>query len=278
MSSPFPGMDPYLEDTAFWVSFQHTLVALLREMLEPGLGERYQIIINERRYDAEGEQREEFLEVRRLSDGQVVTLLDVVSPANKTTAAGREAYLNTRRQSKAAGASLVEIDLVMHGQPMLDYSREGLPVWDHAVTVTRASQPERYEIYTATVQKKLPKFRLPLATDDRDTIIDLQSAFASTYDRANFDGRINYQEAPAVPLSDENRRWLDELLREKQLRGSSLPPALKETPGFIDSKTPHENVARAAYYLWQQEGCPHGRDKVHWYKAVEELRRQTDAG
>ena len=39
---------------------------------------------------------------------------------------------------------LVEIDLVLQGQPLWDYSRAGLPDWDYAVTVARATQPERY--------------------------------------------------------------------------------------------------------------------------------------
>ncbi len=274
MSSPFPGMDPYLEDVALWPSFQHALITCLQEMLQPGLIERYQTRLNERRYNAQGEQREEYLEIRRLRDEQVVTLLDVVSPANKTTAVGREAYLSTRQQSKAAGASLVEIDLVLQGQPMLDYSRDGLPEWDYAVTVTRATQPERYEIYTATLQKRLPRFRLPLAADDPDAVLDLQTSFARGYDRANFGGQINYREAPVVPLSKEKRRCLDELLRAKQLREAALPPPQQETPGNHEGKTLHDRLALAAYYLWQQEGCPQGRDKEHWYKALEELTRK----
>ena len=70
-----------------------------------------------------------------------VTVIDVVSPANKLTPQGREAYLETRRRAKLRGANVVEIDLCLQGEPMLDYSREGLPEWDYAVTVTRASSP-----------------------------------------------------------------------------------------------------------------------------------------
>ena len=33
-----------------------------------------------------------------------------------------------------------------------------------------------------TVQKRLPKFKLPLAADDRDALLDLQAAFARAYD------------------------------------------------------------------------------------------------
>jgi len=147
-----------------------------------------------------------------------VTLVDLVSPTNKTTSSGRQADLKKRGDSKSAGTSLVEIDLVLQGQPMLDYSRDGLPDWDYAVTVTRCTQPERYEIYTATLQKRLPRFKLPLAADDRDTILDLHAAFTRCYDHGNFAGKIDYQRDPATKLSEENRKWMGELLKQQKLR------------------------------------------------------------
>jgi hypothetical protein len=110
-------------------------------------------------------------------------------------------------------------------------------VWDYAVTVTRASHAERGEIYTATLQKRLPRFRLPLAVTDSDLVLDLQSVFGRCYDRGDFGGRIIYQDPPA----------------------------------FL-----HERIATAAYYLWQREGCPHGRDKEHWKAAVEQVTKSTE--
>jgi hypothetical protein len=112
----------------------------------------------------------------------------------------------------------VEIDLVLQGQPLLDYSRDGLPDWDFAVTVTRAHQPERYEIYTATLQKRLPRFRLPLASDDRDTVVDLQAVFTRCYDQADFASKVDYKRDPLASLSVEDQGWLEQLLAEQKLR------------------------------------------------------------
>src|SRR5436309_583855 len=81
--------------------------------------------------------------------GQIATLIDVATPTNKTTAAGRQAYLDKRREGHDARANLVEIDLVRQGKSLIEYSRDGLPEWDYAVTVTRATEPERHEIYTS---------------------------------------------------------------------------------------------------------------------------------
>ena len=105
-----------------------------------------------------------------------------------------------------------------HGEVLVDYQREGLPSWDYAVFVSRAAQPDRYEIFPATLQKRLPKFRLPLAADDRDTVIDLQAAFTRAYDQGDFAKHINYDSDPATKLSVENRDWLRQRLDEQNKR------------------------------------------------------------
>jgi uncharacterized protein DUF4058/DUF2934 family protein len=267
--SPFPGMDPYLEDNALWPLFHQQFVVCLYQRLLPHLTDRYRARVANRSYRSEergtgsgDETHEDYIEIRQPNDGQLVTLLDLVSPANKTTAASRAAYLETRREARAATAGVVEIDLVLQGSPMLDYSRDGLPTWDYAVTVTRPTYPDRYEIYTTTLQKRLPIFKLPLAVGDRDIILDLQTVFTRCYDQADFAAKIDYNRDPCTPLSETNRQWLDETLVQRNLRGR-LPS--------------HEEVAREAYYLWKQEGCPRGRDREHWQAAMEHLRREARA-
>jgi len=258
-------MDPYLENEALWPTFHHQLVTCLYQILQPGLVDRYRARVAQRRYAIEQalftsvvreEHHEDYIEIRQRSDGRLVTLLELVSPANKTTTCGRAAYLDKRREGKNAGANLVEIDLVLQGQPTLDYSRDGLPDWDYAVTVTRASKPDRYEIYTATLQKRLPRFRLPLADDDRDTVVDLYTAFTRCYDQGGFAAKIDYKRDPFTLLENEDRRWLDDVLVQQKLR--TRPPS-------------EEEIARAAYFLWEQEGRPHGRDQEHWRRSREQL-------
>jgi hypothetical protein len=64
----------------------------------------------------------------------------------------------------------------------------------------------------------LPKFRLPLAADDRDTVLDLQATFGRCFDQGNFATQVDYKRDPATRLSDDNRRWLDQLLKQQKLR------------------------------------------------------------
>lgn len=227
MPSPFPGMDPYLEDEKLWPLFQHQLIHCLYQILLPGLMDRYRARVGQRHYVNEQalftsvrreEHHEQFVEIRQRSDGKLITLVDMVSPANKTSTGGRQAYLDKRRECRASNSNLVEIDLVLQGEPMLDYAREGLPEWDYAVTVTRSTQPERYEIYTSTLDKRLPRFRLPLAADDRDTVVDLHSAFGRAFDQGSFAEQINYEADPVTRLTEANQLWLDERLRHAKRR------------------------------------------------------------
>lgn len=227
MPSPFPGMDPYLECDKLWPVFHHQIVTCLYQILLPGLVDRYKARVGQRHYTTEQalftsvvreEHHEEYIEIRQRNESRLVTLVEVVSPINKLTPEGRQAYLDKRREGKAGGANLVEIDLVLQGQPMLDYSRESLPDWDYVVTVTRSTQPERYEIYTTTLQKRLPRFKMPLANDDRDTVVDMQVAFTRCYDQGSFAGQIDYGQDPAVTINSEDRQWLQDLLKQQKLR------------------------------------------------------------
>jgi hypothetical protein len=246
-------MDPYLEDPALWPTFHRQLVAAIFQAILPNLADRYVVAHT---------PPDEHIEIRRRGDGGLVTLVEVVSPAAKTTAAGREAYLGRRRKALEDKANVMEIDLVLQGQRTLDYSRDGLPEWDYAVTLARATHPERLEIYTSTLQKRLPRFRLPLAPDERDAVLDLQSVFTRCYADGRYISRIDYLQDPSVPLGEDDRRWLDETLASRGLRAP--------TP-------PHEDIAIAAYYIWEQEGCSHGRDQEHWRRALAQLRAMTGA-
>ena len=223
MPSPFPGMDPYLEDERLWFSFQHHLVRCLSEIVRQGLVDRYRARVCQRIYLVEQimftsilreEHCEEFIEIRQRSDDRLITVIDIVSPTNKVTAQGRSAYLDKRREARSQNANIVEIDLVLQGKPMLDYSRETLPDGDYVISVTRNIQPDRFEIYTSTLQKRLPRFRMPLASDERDMVFDLHSAFTRCYDQGGFAERIDYRTDPRTHLEEDDRLWLRELLAQ----------------------------------------------------------------
>ena len=43
------------------------------------------------------------------------------------------------------------------------------------------------------------------------------------------------------------------------------------------SSTPRDLIAKRAYQIWQQEGCPSGREEEHWLRAEQELAQPRKA-
>src|SRR6202011_1217694 len=101
----------YLEDEAVWPVFHRQLVLCLHQILVAGLVDRYQARVGQRHYTTEqvppAKHREDYIEVRQRTDGRLVTLVDAVSPANKTSAAGRAASLHNRCAGPTPNASHV---------------------------------------------------------------------------------------------------------------------------------------------------------------------------
>ncbi len=76
MPSPFPGMDPFLEQEGVWPGFQHQFIGSLFQILLPNLVDRYRARVGQRVYHTEmplftsvirEEHCEEFIEVRNRS-------------------------------------------------------------------------------------------------------------------------------------------------------------------------------------------------------------------
>jgi hypothetical protein len=262
MQCPFPGMDPYLEGEDLWGDFHRQMVICIHETLQR-LDERFYSTIGERRYgldcpNGHHTRVELYIEMCEKSCNKPRVLLDLVGPANKTTRAGRIAYLARRQEGLAQGSSHVEIDLVLQGQPTWDYPRDKLPPWNYTVTMDRSVTPGRFGLFGATLQTRLPRILIPLFPKYADLVFDLQSAFTNAYSRGAFSERIDYSDEPPGPLSAEDREWLDSTL---------------VAGGFRQPQPTHEQVAIAAYHIWEKEGRPHGRDRAHWTEALAQLQR-----
>ena len=53
---------------------------------------------------------------------------------------------------------------------------------------------------------------------DRDTVLDLHTAFTRCYDQGGFAAKIDYKRDPSIPLAEEDRRWVNDLLVQQKLR------------------------------------------------------------
>jgi hypothetical protein len=162
------------------------------------------------------EVRESFLEIREVATGEVVTVLELLSPGNKRTGEGRRVYELKRRHVLSSLTHLVEVDLLRAGEalPLM----AGTVQTDYRILVSHSDERPRAQLYAFQLRDAIPVFPLPLLTGDAHPQVDIQTLLGDVYDRAGFDLVLDYGREPVLALSPENHAWVDALLREKGLR------------------------------------------------------------
>jgi len=157
------------------------------------------------RYDLE-EVREVWIEIRRLPEMSLVTVVELLSPSNKI-GDGRHEYLDKRRSLIDQPVHLVELDLLIGGRrlPM----RHHLPPGDAYAIVSRAERRPDSEVYAWNLRDGLPTIPIPLAEPDPDIPLDLAPAFATAYRRGRY-ARVLRHDAPyPIPIDPEDRAWIE---------------------------------------------------------------------
>lgn len=252
MPSPFPGMNPYLEQSDTWEDFHQSFITHARDVLSGRVGPNYLVKIEVRLYlhelsDEErhftgradiavadnpesesrpaGEtgvvtapmklllpavdvQRESFLEIYDRRERRVVTVLELLSPANKTAGADHDAYAGKRRSVLASRVHLVEIDLRRGGvRPSLPE----LPACDYYVLVSRYEVRPRVDLWPISLRERLPVVPIPLTAPDSDLTLDLQALLHHVYDAADY-GKYIYRERPQPPLIPSDAAWAQQFV------------------------------------------------------------------
>jgi hypothetical protein len=169
-----------------------------------------------------------YIEILDLATGRrVVTVIEILSPSNKVPGRGRKQYLKKQEECLAGRVNLVEIDLVRAGgwvlaapQDLVERShRRG-----YKVCVMRAEKPY-WDFYPVPLRERLPVIPIPLRQTDADVPLDLQALLDQCYRNGAYDEDIDYQREPPQPLSKDDARWMDELLRKKRRRVATTRPS-----------------------------------------------------
>lgn len=156
--------------------------------------------------------RETYLEVRDRDD-RVVTVLEILSPANKEPGEGREVYLRKRQKVLDSLTNFVEIDLLRGGQPMVTAPEsEGA---HYRILVSRGHTRPWADLYYFTVRDPIPDLPIPLHEGEEEPTVALNDLLHALYDRAGYDLRVDYRSAPEPPLDEEDAAWADALLRKR---------------------------------------------------------------
>src|SRR5205807_5342645 len=101
MPSPFPGMNPYLEQDDAWEDFHHSFITHARDSLSGRIGANYVVKIEVLFYRHElpaDERRYAALEIRDRRSRRLVTAVELLSPTNKRHWPDRDEYLLKRGQ------------------------------------------------------------------------------------------------------------------------------------------------------------------------------------
>jgi hypothetical protein len=159
------------------------------------------------------EVRQRWIEIRRLPDRSLVTVVEILSPTNKI-GLGRTEYVEKRNQWIRQPVNLVEIDLLLggHRMPM----GRTLPPADYFSFVSRTSRRPDCDVYAWPIRRALPIIPIPLSDPDHDVSLNLGAVFAQTYDDAPYGDSIDYKAPLDLPLSADDRCWAEEQARLRE--------------------------------------------------------------
>ena len=238
MTSPFPGMDPYIEERGLFEDFHDDLISEIKRALARDLPAHYIARTGERPYvviaETEGkdepatdleavsmrafiatEYRENFIEIYITEPERIlVTCIEVLSPSNKRrNTEGWEVYLRKRQGLLLGAASLVEIDLLRGGErfPMLD----PWPNSPYTLLVSRRARSPYCRVWPAHFNRPLPAIPVPLVSPDPDVPLDLQPMIDAVYTRSRYHQDIDYTRPLSRPLTVEESTWLAAQLQQR---------------------------------------------------------------
>jgi len=260
MKSPFPGMDPYLEQ--YWLDLHARLILYACDQLEEQLPDNLLARVEERVvFECDGGEEvraaypdvkitqrpgrgpggvavakraaisepilvpcpsepatETYLNILEAGPAQrLVTVLEVLSLANKLPGEGQRLYRRKQRELADTNVSLVEIDLLRQGTRVLNAPASCIP--RHArttyqVCVRRGWVQETCEVYPAPLRAELPRIRIPLRRRDADIHLDLQAIVDLAYRKGRYHLTIDYRDPPDPPLSGSDAKWAKSLIKK----------------------------------------------------------------
>jgi hypothetical protein len=157
------------------------------------------------------------VEIRTVATEQLVTCIEILSPANKRPSHPRyREYDRKRGALLRSSVHLLEIDLLRAGERRpLD---PPVPAAPYYVLLSRAERRPTVDVWPIQLWDPLPELPVPLLEPDPDARLDLAAVVKSVYDRGPYGRVIDYQEPPPPPLSEAEAAWLDAFLRQQGVR------------------------------------------------------------
>ena len=163
------------------------------------------------------EVTEGYIEIRERGGGRVITVIEVLSPANKKPGPGRRQYLQKQKELLASDASLVEIDLLRAGRRVLALPERDIPRRhrrDSLVCISPSWRRTQRLLFPMPLRERLSRIGIPLRESDPHAEVDLQQLVAHAYETGGYDD-IDYAEELDPPLTAEEAAWVKTLVPAK---------------------------------------------------------------
>ncbi|MGC1309765.1 MAG: DUF4058 family protein [Phormidesmis sp.] len=155
---------------------------------------------------------ETYLEILTLA-GEVVTVVEALSPKKKRPGRGRSLYERQRETIFGSASHFVEIDLLRGWEPPSIYGPD--ESGDYRLLISPSEQRPRAQLYTWTVMEPIPVFALPLS-GHAELMVDLKPVVDLACDRTDL--LVNYQQNPLPPLRYTESLWLEDFLQAVGMR------------------------------------------------------------
>lgn len=150
------------------------------------------------------------LEIKDVAKRRLVTMIEILSPANKYDEGHRE-YNQRRIELMQARVHQLELDLLRRGKRI---SLAGqLPKAEYYVYLSRVENRPFTKVWALGLPDQLPVVPVPLLQPDPDVPLDLQAAVDACFDLVGYEHLLEYTVAPPPPqLDQENAAWLEQTL------------------------------------------------------------------
>jgi hypothetical protein len=153
----------------------------------------------------ETEHREAFIEIVRLPGNRLVSVLELLSPTNKS-GIGYRGYLNKRNEVLLNDVSLVEVDLLIEGE-RIPLERP-LPDGHYYTFISRVSRRPWCDVLAWNVSQRMPAIPIPLLPEHGEVWVDLQAIFDEAFASAGFDRELDYQRPLSLPFDQQALDWI----------------------------------------------------------------------
>ncbi|MEN0003113.1 MAG: DUF4058 family protein [Bacteroidota bacterium] len=176
---PQVGMHSMLEQPRYFPDLHASLCVEIRYWLAPRLPAAYSISVNI------SSQPQRYLAIRD-NDEQLITTIEILSPANKT-GDGYEDFRRKQEHLAKQMVHLVELDLLTQGKRR--WQDERVDQADYVMTVQRATSAIA-NVWATALGEALPIIPIPLCDPDADVPLPMERIFREYLTKSGLHRRL----------------------------------------------------------------------------------------